>query len=247
MEKKTPNLGLFLFALNMAGFILTNKVKQVAGFDENKKRRVYTIFKLSPCYVTQIKTLKTDGYKAIQIGFCHTKSGKNIKKTALGQGQKAGLKTPLSFFAEDSLDNFLAEEVTQDGKVGYKIKDKSFFVGSELKASELFALGDKVMAKAFSKGKGFAGVVKRHGFAGGPKTHGQSDRLRAPGSIGSGTTPGRVWKGKKMAGRMGHEVKTIKGLKVAKVSETSLYLQGLTPGAASTITTIISEKNYGQK
>lgn len=95
----------------------------------------------------------------------------------------------------------------------------------------LFALSDAITVTAVSKGKGFQGVVKRHAFKGGSKTHGQSDRQRAPGSIGMSTTPGRVFRGKRMAGRMGNDTVTIKGLKVVEVTETGLVLQGLVPGA----------------
>jgi large subunit ribosomal protein L3 len=224
----------------MTAFILATKIKQVAGFDEQKKRRVYTVLKSSPCYVTQIKTVDKDGYLAIQIGFSYKKK-KNIKKTILGQTEKAGIKTPLSFLAEIRLDSSAVEKVEDKGKQGYKIDGQTYFSGTEIKPEEVFKLQDKVLVKGTTKGKGFAGVVKRHGFAGGPKTHGQSDRLRAPGSIGSGTTPGRVWKGKKMAGRMGQDSKTIKGLKVAKIDNQQIWLQGLVPGPAGGVITVIKQ------
>jgi len=104
--------------------------------------------------------------------------------------------------------------------------------GMEIKASDVFKTGDKIQVRGITKGRGFAGVVKRWGFAGGPRTHGQSDRERAPGSIGQGTDPGRVWKGKKMPGRMGGKAKTIKGLKVFKIDEekNEIWITGLVPG-----------------
>lgn len=103
----------------------------------------------------------------------------------------------------------------------------------KIKVNDVFKTGDKVSVTGITKGKGFAGVVKRWHFAGGPKTHGQSDRERAPGSIGQGTNPGRVWKGKKMPGRMGNKTKIIKGLKVFKIDDDNqeIWLTGLVPGA----------------
>lgn len=107
--------------------------------------------------------------------------------------------------------------------------------GETLKASEVFKPGDIVDVIGVSKGKGFAGVVKRHHFKGGPRTHGQSDRERAPGSIGQTTTPGRVYKGKRMAGRMGHERVTIKNLKIVDVSDDLLLIKGLVPGPKNSL------------
>ncbi len=109
----------------------------------------------------------------------------------------------------------------------------TLLVGGEAKLGEAFKTGDRITVIGISKGKGFAGVVKRHGFAGGPRTHGQSDRERAPGSIGSTTTPGRVMRGKRMAGRMGRAQTTVKNLLVAKVDveKNILYVRGAVPGA----------------
>ncbi|MBI1982210.1 MAG: 50S ribosomal protein L3 [Candidatus Levybacteria bacterium] len=108
-------------------------------------------------------------------------------------------------------------------------------VKDALKALEVFKPGDIVDVIGVSKGKGFAGVVKRHHFKGGPRTHGQSDRERAPGSIGQTTTPGRVYKGKRMAGRMGHERVTIKNLQVIDVSEDKILIKGLVPGPKNSL------------
>jgi len=107
-----------------------------------------------------------------------------------------------------------------------------FKTGETIKLSSVFKSGEKVQVKGVTKGRGFAGVVKRWGFKGGPRTHGQSDRQRAPGSIGQGTDPGRVWKGKKMPGHMGNKPKTIKGLRVFKVDDKNqeLWITGLVPG-----------------
>ncbi len=227
----------------MTGFILATKVKQTSGFDEQKKRQTYTLLKLSPCYVTQVKTKETDSYRALQIGFLN-KNPKNITSVLKGQTKKAGIESPLSFLAEIKLeDYFEAKEIKDKEKVGYQIGDNTYFPGTQIKPEVIFSPKDKVEVSGTTKGKGFAGVVKRHHFAGGPKTHGQSDRLRAPGAIGSGTTPGRIWKGKRMAGRMGGDSQTIKGLMVVKVDSESILLQGLVPGSIGGVITILSQKN----
>ena len=114
-------------------------------------------------------------------------------------------------------------------------------VGDEVNPSSTFDIGDKVTITGTSKGKGFQGVVKRWKFAGGPRTHGQSDRLRAPGSIGAGTTPGRVWKGKKMGGRMGGDTITIKGVEVLDIKDNFLVLSGPIPGAKGKVIAIYKE------
>ena len=226
----------------MTGFILATKVKQTSGFDEQKKRRVYTVLKLRPCYVTQIKTNKKDGYQALQIGFANKKA-QNITKVIKGQSEKAGIKSPLSFFSEIRLENWpLVKEIDKNGQTGYQINDQELYPGMLLDPAVLFKLQDKVSVTGISKSKGFAGVVKRHGFAGGPKTHGQSDRLRAPGSIGSGTTPGRIWKGKKMAGRMGGVVKTVKGLKISQIDKEAMTVQGLVPGHVGSVIKVVGTK-----
>lgn len=111
-------------------------------------------------------------------------------------------------------------------------------VGDKIAVSQIFKAGDVIDVTGISKGKGFAGVVKRHHFKGGPRTHGQSDRERAPGSIGQTTTPGRVYKGKRMAGRMGHERVTVKNLRVVEVSPSSLLIKGLVPGVKHTLVMI---------
>jgi len=110
-------------------------------------------------------------------------------------------------------------------------------IGDQIKLSTVFKVGDVVKVTGLTKGKGFAGVVKRWGFAGGPHTHGQSDRERAPGSIGMRTTPGRVWKGKKMPGHMGNKTKTIKGLRIFKIDEekNELWLKGVIPGGRNNL------------
>ena len=170
-----------------------------------------TVIEAGPCYVTQVRTAERDGYSAVQLGFEETKR--------LGKAEKGHLKTlpSLRHLREFRLAN------SDTPAVGDKI-DVGIFQGGEL-----------VDVIGRSKGKGFAGVIKRHHFHGGPKTHGQSDRHRAPGSIGSGTTPGRVRKGLRMAGHMGDERVTVKNLRVfeADPARGVLLLEGSVPGAVN--------------
>ena len=186
--------------------------------------------------VTQIKTLDKDGYWGVQVGFGQRKI-KNITKPLIGHLRGAmgaeKQKTPvversrLGGTAEKWAPRFLREVRLDD------LSDvEGLSVGDVVGISDVIKEGDSVEVSGVSKGKGFAGVVKRWKFAGGPKTHGQSDRLRAPGSIGQGTTPGRVYKGKKMAGRMGGNGVTVKGLKVLGVNQETgeIRLSGPIPG-----------------
>lgn len=175
-----------------------------------------TYVEAGPCVVTQIKREENDGYWAIQVGFGEKKI-KNVTKPMQGhlRGVTKDKKTP-RFLREIRFD-----------------KEPDFKVGDEIKISDIFSEGDIIAITGTSKGKGFAGVVKRWGFAGGPRTHGQSDRPRSPGSIGQGTTPGRVHKGKKMAGRMGGETVTVKSLKVVSIDaeKNEMAVLGPVPGA----------------
>lgn len=174
-----------------------------------------TFVNVEPCVVTHIKSDEKDGYWAVQLGF----GEKRIKKVT--NPQKGHLRGVIK--------GKYAPRFLREVKVSEKPK---FKVGDTVSVSDVLKKGDVVAVMGTSKGKGFAGVVKRWGFAGGPRTHGQSDRERAPGSIGQGTTPGRVHKGKKMAGRMGHERVTVKNLTVVDVDdkENLLSLSGPVPG-----------------
>lgn len=196
--------------------------------------------------VTQLKTLDRDGYWAIQFGF-NTRSIKNLRKPQIEQLKKIGA------LKENRAPKFL-REARHDGSENLEI-------GAIVKPEEVLEVGDIVNVAGISKGKGFAGGVKRHGFAGGPKTHGQSDRHRAPGSIGQTTTPGRVYKGKRMAGRMGGGQQTVRNLKVLSVNvETGeILVSGPVPGSFGSLVTITkigkskknieltSQKEVGQK
>lgn len=219
----------------MFAFILGTKKSQSRTFTQDNISVATTTLAISDCYITQLKT-QQNGYCAFQLGI-RTRSPRNISKVYRGKTDKAGIKTPLNFFAEVRVNEKVLkpETVKEDGKEAIKINDTVFTLGMKLTPVSLFKKGDIVAVTGTSKGKGFQGVVKRHGFAGGPKTHGQSDRTRAPGAIGSRTIPGRVFKGKRMAGRMGGETVTIQGLEVLSSSENELVLRGLVPGSIHSV------------
>lgn len=178
-------------------------------FDETGLAHPVTVIELGPCVVTQVKTPDTDGYSAVQLGFG---LDKRLNSPERGHRRASGF-----------MSRTLREVRTDDSS--------EFSVGQVLKADE-FAAGELVDVTGTSKGRGFQGGVKRHGFRGGPRTHGQSDRLRAPGSIGSSATPGRVFKGLRMAGRMGNDRVTIQNLKVMRVDpeRNLLLVEGSVPG-----------------
>jgi large subunit ribosomal protein L3 len=194
--------------------IIGKKLGMSRIFDEQGKNIPVTVIEAGPCFVTQIKTKQTDGYVAVQLGFL-PKREKLVSKALLGHFKKANVP-PMRVLKEFSNHNLI----------------ENIQVGAEIKV-DLFAAGDMVVVTGISKGKGFAGVVKRHHFAGGPKTHGQSDRTRAPGSLGQSSDPSRVYKGLRMAGRMGDDQVTIKNAKVVKVDaeKNLLIIRGSIPGA----------------
>ncbi len=194
------------------------KIEQTQGFLENGTRIPLSRIFVGENVVSQLRTVEKEGYNSVQIGFGEKK---RPSKPLAGHAKKAGLKVTPRFF----------KEVRSD-----KVEDME--LGSSIKVEEVFEKGDIVDVIGTSKGKGFAGVVKRYHFKGGPKTHGQSDRHRAPGSIGQSTTPGRVYKGKRMAGRMGNETVTIKNLLVMDIVDGELLVKGLVPGPKGTVVTI---------
>lgn len=189
--------------------IIGKKIGMGQIFGDDGKVEALTAIEAGPCVVTQVKTRDKEGYNAAQLGFGESKR--------LNSPQKGHLKKLGQF---KHLQEFRLAD-TGDIKIGDKI-DVS-----------LFKEGDLVNITGVSKGKGFAGVVKRHHFAGGPKTHGQSDRHRAPGSIGSTTSPGRVLKGMRMAGHMGNSRVTVRHLQVYKADpeRNLLLIRGAVPGA----------------
>lgn len=192
--------------------LLGIKMKQTQTFDQKGFRIPVTVIAAGPCQVASILRYPTK--TNIQLAFGNKKS---ITKALAGTIKKAGLTIQPRFL----------REVTE--------KDDAPEVGSSITVDQVFAVGDVVSVTGVSKGHGFAGVVKRHGFRGMPRTHGTSDRERAPGSIGTTTTPGRVFRGKRMAGRMGSETVTIKGLRVIAVdaATNTLTVKGLVPGGVS--------------
>jgi len=182
-------------------------------WDKNGKRIVVTTLKIGPGVIVQIKTKDKEGYNALVVGF-GSKSKSRIKGPQLKYYQKNNFKSFPSFTREIKVEN-TAE---------YKI-------GDTITADQIFSIGDRVNAQGTTKGRGFTGVIKRWGFHGGPRTHGQSDRERAPGSIGQGTDPGRVHRGKKMPGHYGNEIKTIKNLVVANITKDEIWVTGPVPGS----------------
>jgi large subunit ribosomal protein L3 len=193
--------------------IIGKKVGMTQLFDESGTVVPVTVIEAGPCYVTQVKTVDTDGYNAIQLGFEEVAERK-LTKGQKGHLQKAGTPTVRR----------LREMRSDEG-------DTQFNLGDVIKA-DIFQDGDMVDVIGISKGKGFAGAVKRHGFAGGPKTHGQSDRHRATGSRGAGTTPGHTWPGSKAPGHMGSDQVTVQNLKIALVDadRNLIAIRGAVPG-----------------
>jgi large subunit ribosomal protein L3 len=188
-------------------------------FTENGVNIPVTHIMVEKAVVTEIVQNENTQAYMLAVG-----TKKQITKPIAGQMKKAGL---------DIQPRFLR-------KVDVSALDETITVGKEIKAEEVFSVGDAVQITGVSKGKGFAGVVKRHGFAGGPKTHGQGDHWRSPGSIGSGTTPGRVQRGLRMAGRMGGDKVTIKGLSIVAINTDTqvISVKGLIPGAKQSTVTI---------
>ena len=203
----------------MKGF-LGKKLGITSIFNDSGLNIPVTLIEAGPCFVTQIKSIEKDGYSAVQIGY-KAKKEKHTTKQLMGTFKKANV-TPLKYLKE-----IMPE------------KGKHYKLGDEIKV-DIFTVGDKVQVSSFSKGKGFAGVVKRYNFRGGPKSHGQSDRLRAGGSIGASSSPSRVFKGVKMPGRMGGKKVTIKNLEIINIDldNNLLFLKGSVPGAKNALVEI---------
>jgi len=191
------------------------------------------VIEAGPCYVTQIKSEDKDGYPAMQLGFG------NVKEKRLSSGERGHLgllKTSEKHPKRRELQGASAVRYLRE----FRIKgDEGFTLGQTITA-DIFAVGDHVDVIGTSKGKGFAGNVKRHHFAGGPRTHGQSDRQRTSGSIAPTTTPGRIHKGKRMAGHMGGERVTAQNLMVVMVDaeRNMIAVRGPVPGAAGSLVMI---------
>lgn len=202
----------------MVGMI-GRKLGMMRLYDGAGRARAVTVIELGPNRVTQLRTAERDGYEAVQIGFSGNR--KRVNRPERGHLRAAGVDEALTVLEE------------------FPLNGETFERGQTLTV-EAFTPGEYVTVSGTSKGRGFAGGVKRWNFRGGPKTHGQSDRHRAPGSVGAGTTPGKVWKGQKMAGHMGAEAKTIINLLVVLTdpARNLLFVEGSVPGADDGIVTV---------
>ena len=200
--------------------LLGNKIGMTQIFDESGNIIPVTILKVGPCVVTQVKMKSKDGYDSIQIGYGNV-SSKSLTQPELGHLQKSNIQ-PLKYLKE-----FKTNE------------EDEFSIGQVLKVDS-FSPGEFVNVRGKSIGKGFAGLQKRHNFTRGPMTHGSKNH-RAPGSIGMGTTPGRVLPGKKMAGQLGNKTTTIKKLKVIQINseENILVIKGSVPGKPGNLLSIV--------
>lgn len=205
----------------MSGLI-GKKIGMTSIFSSNGDVIAVTVVQAGPCVVTKIKTKQKDGYDALQLGFGEVK-------------EKHLIKPLKGYFAKNSLQ-------PKKHLIEFKGYDISGFNLGDILDCSIFTEGDIIKVKAKSKGKGFQGVVKRHGFGGiGMTTHGQSDRVRAPGSIGGSSYPSRVFKGQRMAGRMGYDNVTIRNLKIIKVDKENnlIFVKGAIPGANNSIVELI--------
>ena len=200
--------------------LLGKKIGMTRVFDEDGYNNAVTIIEAGPCFISQIKTNEVDGYNALQIGFGETIE-RRAGKPRSGHFAKAGVK-PLMHLKEFKVNQ------TDDYELGQKL------------TVEAFVAGESVNVTGTSKGKGFAGVMKRYDFKGGQATHGQKDRLRAPGSIGNASDPSRVFPGKRMAGRMGNDRVRVQNLTIVKidVEKNLLYVTGSVPGAKNSLVEI---------
>jgi large subunit ribosomal protein L3 len=202
-------------------FSLGKKIGMTRLFDEEGNHIPATLIQIGPCWVTQVKTAATDGYDAVQVGF-QLKKAKNANKPMRGHLQKANVE-PVRFLKE------------------FRVPDASQYKPGDLLSPDRFKAGQVVTISGVSKGRGFAGVVKRHGFGGPNATHGTHEYDRHPGAVGAHTDPGRLWKGKRLPGHMGNARVTVKNLNVLKVdAEQNLMLvKGAVPGARNAFVEIV--------
>ena len=200
--------------------LLGNKIGMTQIFDESGNIIPVTILKVGPCIVTQLKTKSKDGYDSIQIGYSNV-SSKSLTQPELGHLQKSDIQ-PVKYLKEFRVNNI------EDFQIGQVLNVDSF------------SAGQLVNIRGKSVGKGFTGLQKRHNFSRGPMTHGSKNH-REPGSIGMGTTPGRVLPGKRMAGQLGNKITTIKKLKVIQINseENILVIKGSVPGKSGNLLSIV--------
>merc|ERR1712176_24348 len=216
---RIKNIGRTIVSIGLLG----NKIGMTQIFDESGNIVPVTIIKVGPCIVTQIKTKVKDGYDAIQVGYSNT-SSKLLTQSELGHLRKSNIQ-PLKYLKEFRIDNVTEFEVGQVLNVDF------------------LSLNQLVNIKGKTIGKGFSGLQKRHNFTRGPMTHGSKNH-RAPGSIGMGTTPGRVLPGKKMAGQLGNKITTVKKLQLIQINleENILVIKGSVPGKPGNLLSIIPSK-----
>ncbi len=203
--------------------ILGKKIGMTRIYNERREAVPCTVIQAGPCFVSQVKSLENDGYEAYQLTIGERKENK-ISRPLRGHYAKAGVAPgyEIAEFAKDA--------------VGAELE-----IGSPV-GVDMFSEGEIVDVRGVTKGKGFAGVVKRHNFAGGSRTHGQSDRLRAPGSVGGASDPSRTFKGTKMAGRMGGKNVKVRGLQIVRIMPESnlLVVKGAVPGVKNSYVQIVS-------
>lgn len=204
----------------MAVGLLGNKIGMTQIFDESGNIIPVTILKVGPCVITQVKTIEKDGYNAIQVGYGSVAS-KSLTQPELGHLQKSNIQ-PLKYLKE------------------FRISENTEFKIGQILNVDAFSEGQLVNVRGKSIGKGFSGLQKRYNFSRGPMTHGSKNH-REPGSIGMGTTPGRVLPGKKMAGQLGNKIATIQKLKVIQINpeENILVIKGSVPGKPGNLLSIV--------
>ena len=204
-------------------FLIGRKMGMTRIFDELGSDFPVTILEAGPCSVIQIKTAKKEGYSSVQLGF-QEKSAHHLNKPEKGHFEKAGV-APTNILKEIQIDN------VDDIDLGHMV------------GSDVFERGDLVTVSGISKGKGFAGHMKRHGFSGGRRSHGKNSVMRKAGSVGAGTDPSRIWPGTRMAGRMGNDKVSIKNLEVVHVEKDKnlLFIKGAVPGAKQGIVYITKQ------
>ena len=201
-----------------ARFILGKKVGMTSIYSEDGQQFPATVIEAGPCYVSQVKTDENDGYNAVQIGYVFDKKANKPKVNHF----KKNNCDPMRFSKEFRIE-----------------KNEEFKLGEKIDLN-IFSLGEFVSVTGTSKGKGFAGVMKRHGFGGGRASHGKNSVMRKPGSVGAGADPSRIWKGKKMPGRYGGDQVTVKNLEVIKIDieNNLLFIKGAVPGSNNNLVSI---------
>ena len=198
-------------------FLIGRKIGMTRIFDELGSDFPVTIIEAGPCSITQVKSVEKDGISSVQIGFID-KSKRHTKKTEKGHFEKVGV--PIKKFVKE-----FASDKLEDVEPGQEV------------TADIFETGDFVSVSGVSKGKGFAGHMKRHGFSGGRRSHGKNSVMRKAGSVGAGSDPSRIWPGSRMAGRMGNTQVSVKNLEVARVEKDNnlIFIKGAVPGARNGI------------